>query len=134
MHRNDYPSRRQREIEAEGKHNREDDDYDPTPLHGPMKSVNGWLLFVSNLSVDGLREKDLAALFADFGSVQALRIYSIRSSSRNGFDNSSASRLGYALVEFRKRTEAQDAINRLHGWPFRGRALDVTWAFVKPPV
>jgi len=39
---------------------------------------------------------------------------------------------GYALVEFEEFTEAQDAINALHGKEFLGKILRVDWAFVKP--
>jgi RNA recognition motif-containing protein len=130
MERNDYPSRRKREIQAEKGNDYSDDDYDPFPSNGPLKSENGWVLFVSNVNMTGLRESDLRELFEEFGRVQSVTMNQVRSQAIAGNDPPT---VGYALVEFQKRTEAQDAINRLHGLPFKNKMLDVTWAYVKQP-
>jgi RNA-binding protein 8A len=129
--RNDYPSMLQREWQAKGSPRENAEEYDPSPLGGPMKSVNGWVLFVGNLNTEGLRDDEIEKLFEEFGTVQSVRIQQARSQRPDLL--ASGTIIGYAFVEFRLRTEAQDAINRLHGLPFRGHPLEVTWAFVKPP-
>ncbi len=37
---------------------------------------------------------------------------------------------GYALIEYSQKSEAQDAINALHGTEFLGKTIRVDWAFV----
>mmetsp|Transcript_26206 Transcript_26206/g.43738 ORF Transcript_26206/g.43738 Transcript_26206/m.43738 type:complete len:201 (-) Transcript_26206:234-836(-) len=80
----------------------------PPPSHqrssGAQKSVEGWILFVTGIHED-LDEDDLTDLFSDFGVVQQIGIYRNRQTGDKG----------YALVEYGAYTEAQDAINALHG-------------------
>merc|ERR1719410_609379 len=89
---------------------------------GPQKSRNGWILFVTGIHEEA-QEDDLIDLFSDFGKVLT---FTINTDRRTGFAK------GYALVEFQHQTEAQDAINSLHGKKYLDKALGVDWAFVKP--
>jgi len=68
-------------------------------------------------------ETDVLDVFSDFGRVKSVQAILDR---RTGFAK------GYVLVEFEKFTEAQDAINALHGKEFLGKVIRVDWAFVKP--
>jgi RNA-binding protein 8A len=90
---------------------------------GPQKSVEGWILFVTGVHQE-LEEDDLTDLFSDFGVVQQICVNQDRQTGGNK---------GYALVEYGAYTEAQDAINALHGSVRNGNeVMGVDWAFVKP--
>jgi len=89
---------------------------------GPQRSVNGWALFVTNIHEEA-QEDDVIDLFSEFGKVQSVVLNRDRKTGRAK---------GYALVEFGEYTEAQDAINALHGKEFLGKVLGVDYAFVKP--
>lgn len=60
--------------------------------------------------------------FSEFGSVKSVHI---------GLDRKTGLAKGYALVQYNVCTEAQDAINTLHGSELLGKTVGVDWAFVK---
>ena len=57
----------------------------------------------------------------EYGQVKSIHVNLDR---RTGFCK------GYALVEYRSKAEAQDAINALHGTELLGKIVKVDWAFV----
>jgi RNA recognition motif-containing protein len=87
MERNDYPARTKRETQAEKGTDYSDDDYHPFPSNRPLKSENGWVLFVSNVNLTGLRESDLRDLFEEFGRVQSVTMNQVRSQAITGNDH-----------------------------------------------
>lgn len=97
-------------------------DRDPDRLRpGPIRSRNGWVLFVRGLPHE-TRECDLMDAFSDFGYVQSVQLHR----------NSNGTAKEYALIEFQEHSDAQDAINRMHGTQFLRHIIQVDWAFVAP--
>lgn len=92
------------------------------PRTGPMQSVEGWVLFVTGVHEEA-QEDDLMDAFSEHGSIQKVQI---------NIDRQTGMAKGYALVEYSTQSEAQDAINTLHGGELLGREIGVHWAFVKP--
>ena len=91
------------------------------PSHGPVKSVDGWNVFVRGLN-EGTGEADLIDTFSSYGRIQIVRLNRDR---RTGSARC-------AIVEFLNYREAQNAINALHGCWFLDRRIGVHWAFVNP--
>ena len=91
--------------------------------YGPEKSIEGWVLFVTSVHEEA-QEEDLLDWFGGYGEVKRVKMM---------FDRLTGHGKGYALVEFDKQEEAQNAINGLAGTHVMGRTLGVSWAFVKPP-
>ena len=60
-------------------------------------------------------------MFAEYGTINNIRV---NLDSLTGFCK------GYALIEYTKKSEAQDAINTLHGTELLGQTINVDWAFV----
>jgi RNA-binding protein 8A len=92
---------------------------------GPIRSVEGWVVFVTGLHEE-TREDDVTDAFSDAiggGPTNLVRV---------NFDPKTGKCKGYAIVEYGRQTEAQDAINKLHGTELLGKTIGVHWAFVKP--
>lgn len=92
---------------------------------GPIQSVEGWVVFVTGLHEE-TQEEDVTDAFSDAiggGPINLVRV---------NFDRKTGKCKGYALVEYDKQTQAQDAINKLHGTDLLGKTIGVHWAFVKP--
>lgn len=64
---------------------------------------------------------DISDAFSEFGQVKNIHVNLDR---RTGFCK------GYALVEYKSKSQAQDAINALHGTELLGKTVHVDWAFV----
>lgn len=90
--------------------------------YGPLKSVEGWVLFVTGLNEEA-QEDDITDTFSEYGNVKLVKM---------NFDRKTGHGKGYAFVEYGKQSEAQDAINNLHGTNYLGKIIGVHWAFVKP--
>ncbi|VEU38727.1 unnamed protein product [Pseudo-nitzschia multistriata] len=90
-------------------------------VSGPMKSVEGWVIFVTGVHEEA-HEDDIREAFSDYGRIKSIVMNA---------DRKSGLAKGYALVEFIERNEAQDAINALHGKPLLGQKIGVHWAFCK---
>lgn len=87
-----------------------------------QKSANGWVVFATGIHPEA-QEEDLRDAFEQYGRVNTITLPDDR---RSGFKK------GYALVEYSAFTEAQDAINELHGKELLGHPIKVDWAFAKP--
>lgn len=87
---------------------------------GPQRSVEGWIIFVTGLGEEA-QEDDILDAFSEYGPVKSVHVHL---DLQTGFCK------GYALIEYNEKSEAQDAINALHGTTLFGKSLKVDWAFV----
>ncbi|CAB9524965.1 RNA-binding protein 8A [Seminavis robusta] len=92
------------------------------PRTGAVRSVEGWVVFVTGIHEEA-QEDDISDAFSDHGTVTKMQM---------NVDRQTGLAKGYALVEYASQTEAQDAINNLHGAKILGKTIAVNWAFVKP--
>ena len=96
----------------------------PAPVAcGPLESIEGWVVFVTGCHEES-QDDDLAELFSEYGKVKSVHL---------NLDRRTGLVKGYALIEYDKQVEAQDAINSLHGTKFLGKPIGVHWAFCKSP-
>jgi RNA-binding protein 8A len=95
----------------------------PPPVAGPLQSIEGWVLFVTGVHEEA-QEDDLSDIFSEYGRVKSIHL---------NLDRKTGVVKGYALIEYDKQVEAQDAVNSLHGTKFLGKPIGVHWAFCKSP-
>lgn len=78
-------------------------------------------IYVGNISFK-LKENDLDAVFAEFGTVESVKIIKDKISKRSK---------GYGFIEMTNDSEAENAINSLNEKEIDGRALKVHKAHPK---
>jgi len=124
--RNMQSSSQQRNVRSEGGasevHQEAHRDTAYRPRTGPLRSVEGWVVFVTGVHEEA-QEDDLRDAFSEHGAASKVQINT---------DRQTGLAKGYALVEYATQSEAQDAINTLHGAQVLGKTIGVHWAFVKP--
>lgn len=78
----------------------------------------GKKLYIGNLSFN-VDDQELSDLVSQYGNVESARIVTDRESGRSK---------GFAFVEMTEESEALTAIEKLNGFEFSGRALNVSEA------
>ena len=82
-------------------------------------AVEGFVIFVTGLHEEAA-EDDVLTFFAECGSIRQVQL---AQDKRTGFAK------GYALIEYKKLEDANEAIKHLHGTLFLERKICVSWAF-----
>ncbi|UKJ88704.2 hypothetical protein MACJ_001948 [Theileria orientalis] len=86
-------------------------------------TIEGWVVMVTGIHEEA-QEEDVRDLFENYGTVTNLHLNLDR---RTGYVK------GYALLEFKEKTEAENAINNLNGSQLLGKDISVSWVFRESP-
>lgn len=81
------------------------------------------MLIVTNVHEEAT-EEDITDFFSDFGRVRGVHL---------NLDRQSGYVKGYALVEFREKSEAEEAVREADGSELLGTIINVDFAFVESP-
>ncbi|BEI87043.1 hypothetical protein CcaverHIS002_0703890 [Cutaneotrichosporon cavernicola] len=87
------------------------------------RSVEGWIIIVTGLNEEST-EEDLQDLFGEYGDVRNL---SMALNRRTGYV------MGYALIEYARKEEAEAAIKETDGTEFLEKKIHTDFAFAKAP-
>ena len=90
---------------------------------GPVKSVEGWIVFVWNVHEEA-QEEDILDAFGEYSDVRNIHVNLDR---RTGFVK------GYVLIEYAERKEADAAIKAMNGADMLGQTLGCDFAFREGP-
>ena len=90
---------------------------------GPVKSVEGWIVFVWNVHEEA-QEEDILDAFGEYGDVRNIHVNLDR---RTGFVK------GYVLIEYAERKEADAAIKAMNGADMLGQTLGCDFAIREGP-
>ena len=90
---------------------------------GPVKSVEGWIVFVWNVHEEA-QEEDILDAFGEYGDVRNIHVNLDR---RTGFVK------GYVLIEYAERKEADAAIKAMNGADMLGQTLGCDFACREGP-
>ena len=87
----------------------------------PLKSVEGWVIFVSNLHEE-TPEEYLVDKFEEYGILKSVHM---------NLDKETGLVKGYALLEYEDYNEAKQAIDEMNGAELLGEEdeIRVSWAF-----
>eukprot|EP00033_Pygsuia_biforma_P000736 GCRY01000861.1.p1 GENE.GCRY01000861.1~~GCRY01000861.1.p1 ORF type:complete len:152 (-),score=33.13 GCRY01000861.1:42-497(-) len=89
----------------------------------PQKSMEGWNIVVTGIHEE-CAEDDLRDQFSEFGEIKKLSL---------NLDRKTGYAKGYAFLEYVKKDEAQEAIDKMNGSEFLEQTLKVDWAVMKGP-
>ena len=95
----------------------------PETSGNALRSVEGWVLFITGLHEE-VTEEDLLDRLSDYGPVRDLKL---------NLDHRTGYVKGYAIAEYSEYEQARRAVQELNKSQFMDGELQVDLCFVKPP-